>query len=687
MPRTHSRTELVRLASFPLLNPNPVLEVDLNGEVCLMNPAAEKLFPRLGTAGKRHPFLSGFASLTARLQAGEGDLLTREVRVGKRWYEQQVSLLPSEGGALRIYGHDITARKRAEEALKEREEQFRLIAETSTDIIFQMDLQGRITYCSPAMALYGYTSGEVIMSHFSKFFSGTELPKAELVFAAAVAGEHVDYVELDIVKADGSVFNSEISLTPIRKQGAIVGLQGVSRDITGRKRAEEFLRQAKDELGARVRERTQDLTAANKRLASEIEEREKREQHIRATNELLKLFSHTFMQREYLDELIRLLQSWCACTAVGIRQLDDDGTITYGAYKGFSPEFMQQEGCLSLKKDRCICPRILGGNPDAAEQAHMTEKGSFYCNDTACLPSLKAKGMRKLFRGVCIHHRYASLAIIPVRYREKTLGAIHLADRKKGQVPASLIEFIESMTPLIGEALYRFSIEEAFMTSRQQLRQLSGHLLAAREDERTRVAREIHDELGQILTAAMIELSGIRGKYKRQKPLAEKILSVSDLLDSAVQDIQRICSELRPRLLDHLGLRAALEWEAGRFTKRSGIVCSLELPPNRIPFPPAVATALFRICQEALTNVARHAEATEVSIRLTVEDEIVRLMITDNGRGITREKRDGGKSFGIMGIHERAYDLGGTVTIKGNPKSGTVIIVEVPLSGTRGAHA
>ncbi|MBA4374511.1 MAG: hypothetical protein C0402_16800 [Thermodesulfovibrio sp.] len=433
-----------------------------------------------------------------------------------------------------------------------------------------------------------------------------------------------------------------------------------------RQQVEESLRRAKEDLEARVLERTRDLTA---------------------TNDLLNLFSHTFLRREYLEALIKLLGKWCSCTSVGIRELDEKGDITYGAYEGFSAEFMEQEHCLSMKKDRCICPRVLAGKPDAFDLSFMTAGGSFYCNDTACLPSGKAKGMKKMFRGVCVDHKCASLAVIPIRYRERTLGAIHLADRKKGQVPLSLVHFVESMTPLIGEALYRFSVEEAFMTSRQQLRELSGHLLAAREEERTKVAREIHDELGQILTAAMIELAAIRSKYKKQQLLVRKIVSVSDLLDNAVRDIQRICSELRPRLLDHLGLRAALEWEAGQFSKRSGITCSLEMPPERTFFPAEVATSLFRICQEALTNVARHAGATAVTIRLALEGGTVVIAITDNGRGISREKLSGKKSFGIMGIHERTYDLGGTVTIKGIRNKGTTVTVKVPLRDTRGKHA
>ncbi len=684
MTRTHSPAELGRLASFPLMNPNPVLEVDFKGRVRFMNPVARRLFPELGSPGRQHPFLAGLASVVSACRASKDSTFTREVRVGRAWYEQLIYLVP-DVRALRIYGHDITLRKQTEETLRQREIRHRTILHTAMDGFLLVDTQGRIlevneTYCR----MSGYSEQELL---------ALSLPDLE---AAESDGDIAAHIETIMVQGDdrfesrhrrrdGSMYDVEVSV----KYQPVDGGRFVSflRDITERKRAEEDLIRAKEDLEVRVRERTQDLMTANAKLAAEIVERKGREHHIRATNDLLKLFTHTFLRRQYLDELTRLLQQWCPCSSAGIRLVDEQGGITDGVYEGFSLDFMKRENCLSAKKDCCICPRILAGKPEESDLPYMTPGGSFYCNDISRLAAVRKRQKSGLFRAVCLHHKHASLAVIPIRYRENMLGAIHLADTRKGHVPRSLIEFIESMAPLIGEALYRFSVEESLVISRQQLRELSGHLLAAREEERTKVAREIHDELGQILTAAMIELSGIRGKYKKQKPLVGRILSVSEMLDGAVRDIQRICSELRPRLLDHLGLLAAIEWEAGQFSKRSGIRCSLDLPPNHRKFPAPVATSLFRICQEALTNVSRHSGATEVAIRLAVEDGSAVLEIKDNGRGISKEKLAGKKSFGIMGIHERAYDLGGTVSIHGTRSKGTLITVVVPLTGTRGMHA
>jgi signal transduction histidine kinase len=457
-------------------------------------------------------------------------------------------------------------------------------------------------------------------------------------------------------------------------------VQGIVRDITVRKRTEEELRRTTEELEFLILERTTDLVKTNEALEKEIAERKEIERHITATNDLLKLFSQTFLRREYLDALVELLRTWCRCDGVGIRLVDEYGNIPYGSYAGFSREFWEEESCLSTRKDQCLCPRIVSEKPDPQESPYMTPKGSFFCNDMECFIAAMTKEERARYRGACAAHGVASLATIPVRYREKVLGAIHLVDKGKDNVQLKLIQFIESLSPLIGEALYRFYIEEALMSSREQLRNLSMHLQAAIEEERTKIAREIHDELGQTLTAASMELSRIKAKKTSQKSVSALVLSASELIDSAVQDIQRICSELRPRVLDHLGLLAAIEWQAKKFSERSGIRCTLDIGTSPANLPDTMSTALFRIFQETLTNVARHAKATEVTVHMGVIDNTLVLEVKDNGKGIGKQKIFGKNSFGIMGIRERVHDFGGSVVIKSVMNKGTTVTVEVPLN-------
>ena len=162
-------------------------------------------------------------------------------------------------------------------------------------------------------------------------------------------------------------------------------------------------------------------------------------------------------------------------------------------------------------------------------------------------------------------------------------------------------------------------------------------------------------------------------------PAAGYIKSAESLIDTAVQDIQRICSELRPRLLDHLGLKAAVEWQSENFSRRTGINFILHLDNGHKKLPDTVATALFRIFQEALTNISRHSRATEVSVYMMTEDNTLVLRVTDNGKGVTKQQLSGEKSFGILGMRERAHELGGTVTFSGLRNKGTTITVKIPL--------
>jgi PAS domain S-box-containing protein len=224
--------------------------------------------------------------------------------------------------------------------------------------------------------------------------------------------------------------------------------------------------------------------------------------------------------------------------------------------------------------------------------------------------------------------------------------------------------------------------EEALRRSRRRMRELASYLESAREKERTRVAREIHDELGQSLTALKMELHWcIKRLPEHDELLAERARAISDLVDMTVHLVQRISSELRPGLLDNLGLSAAIEWQANQFQDRTGIPCNFTSEPDEIVLDQTLSTAIFRVCQEALTNIARHANATNAQIRLNRTPDAVELKVSDNGRGITEKEISDSKSFGIMGMRERVHSLGGILEIGGAENSGTTVRVRVPANG------
>jgi signal transduction histidine kinase len=217
-----------------------------------------------------------------------------------------------------------------------------------------------------------------------------------------------------------------------------------------------------------------------------------------------------------------------------------------------------------------------------------------------------------------------------------------------------------------------------------QLRALSARLESVREEERTSVAREIHDELGQVLTALKLDLDLVRrqvdgaGNGAPTQPLGRKLAELAALSAAMIHCVRRICAQLRPALLDDLGLAAAIEWQGRDFERRYGIRCVMAVDPDFVQPDPARCTAIFRIVQEALTNVARHANATDVRVSLRNGDGRITVDVTDNGRGVTEAELRDPKSLGVLGIRERARLFGGEVVIDGRAGVGTTVQVQIP---------
>jgi signal transduction histidine kinase len=213
---------------------------------------------------------------------------------------------------------------------------------------------------------------------------------------------------------------------------------------------------------------------------------------------------------------------------------------------------------------------------------------------------------------------------------------------------------------------------------REAMRSLTAHLQMVREEERTRIAREVHDDLGQLLTALKIDLASLAGERPGDTEGTRRLPAMVQLVDQALQTVHRITSELRPGMLDDLGLAAALEWQCDDFTARTGIATFLSVRPPDLVTDRDRSTALFRIVQETLTNVARHAGATAVHVSLHRKQGMLVLLVRDNGTGARTEELVGPTAFGILGMHERVLVFDGRFTIRGVPGTGTVIEVSLP---------
>ena len=276
-----------------------------------------------------------------------------------------------------------------------------------------------------------------------------------------------------------------------------------------------------------------------------------------------------------------------------------------------------------------------------------------------------------------------------IRYEDKPLKA---ADGRRIDV-----EFVSNVYQVDHQKVIQCNVRDVTQRKRaerqgliykDQLRALSARIETLREEERTRISREIHDELGQMLTGIKMDLRWMEhrldefGDDRRVNPILDKLVATAELTDATVKTVQRIAAELRPGLLDKLGLPTALQYEGARFEERSGIACRFVMPSEALPLPNEAATAFFRIFQEALTNVARHAKATAIDVELQPQADGCRLEIRDNGQGMAGVDLQNPKSLGLLGMQERAALLGGDVSFSPRPGGGTVVTVRIPNSPT-----
>lgn len=812
----HPKEKIDKLASFPELNPNPIIEVDLTGVVHYINPAAMKLFNDLQEKGVLHPFLADFDSLVTVFTREGKSSHVRELKADNAWYEQELYFVRDDN-VIRIYSHNITARKQAVEALQTTREKLEMrVQERTAELIrVNTELEEEIAQRKRASEALIEQSGIL-----EAFFDHTITPlvfldrdfnfiRVNTAYAKACQRDVSDFAGHNHFEFYPDKENEEIFKRVVATK---VPYQAVAKPFSFPDHPEwgvtywdwnlvPFL-DSKGEVDFLV------FSLQN------VTERKEFQDRMLTHNTLLQLFSHSFTRNEYLDEVVNLIGKWSGNRCVGIRILDKNGNIPYDAYRGFSREFWEAENRISLHHDQCACVKVFAEAQDPQEASLMTPGRSFYCNHMMdfinALPQEESSG----YRGTCVSSGFRSVAVVPIRYSGKVLGAIHLADEREGMVPLKIIELIEVVTPLIGEAIYRFSIEDelwrnyealqrsekslseaqriaglgnwewdlrtnelrwsdetyrifglspqqtattyvAFLNyvhpndrdfvkksvneaihdrqpyniehrivlpngltriiheqgevkfddrdepisivgtvqditerkraeeeltySREQLRNLSMHLQSVREEERTTIAREIHDELGQVLTALKMDLSWLDKRHRGDKSLAERTKSMLSLVDATIQTVKRISSELRPGVLDHLGLAAAIEWQAKEFEKHTGITCDVSVDPDDMLLDRQYSTTIFRIFQEALTNVARHANATKVRISLAEKEDGISLHVEDNGKGITKKQMNNPQSFGLIGIQERVHFLNGEIRIRGTRNKGTSLTIHIPL--------
>ncbi|MGZ5105558.1 MAG: ATP-binding response regulator, partial [Usitatibacter sp.] len=262
---------------------------------------------------------------------------------------------------------------------------------------------------------------------------------------------------------------------------------------------------------------------------------------------------------------------------------------------------------------------------------------------------------------------YISKPVIPDVLRSKLTVFVGLHDMNR------------MLNAELGE---RALTEQRLRTSEENLRALAKHLQSVREEERIHIAREIHDELGQALTGLKFELNSFAKHYESDTADArsEKQQALNVAIDRIINSVRRIASGLRPEVLDEIGLAAAFEWQAREFQRRTGIRCVVNIAQKFVDPDKERSTALFRIFQELLTNVARHANATRVNVALSEGETALALSVEDNGRGIRDNEIESPRSLGFLGLRERVLAFGGSIDVKGDEGRGTRVSVTIPTT-------
>lgn len=643
---------------------------------------------------------------------------------------------------------DITERKRTEQALRESEERYRLLVENVNDAIFSLDTNGNFTYISPVVErLGGYGTDEILGKPFSDFIHPDDLPQLSDSLELTLAG-NMQPAEFRVIHKDGSIRHVRTSSRLLMDGERVVGLTGVMADVTHRKRAEElFITLAHNsQIGTYIVQDgkfqftnpalQRDLGYSEQELQGvsslSIVHPEAREKVRESAVKMLKGETSTGYEFRIIakDGTTR----WAYEKVASIEYRGRPATLA--SYMDITDRKQQQEKILQANRELATLNAIaqtLSQSLDLDEilrnaldkiaeilsienvmvalldsdREHFTLRASRGINRRA-VPHWKigegvlghvAETGESLFvdslpdpaglmseQGVKAARRYGvrSMMYVPLQARGQTLGvmaSITTGSRVFSPEERQLLITIghQISTAIENAILYR-ELRHKEEIRRDGLRMA----ILAQEDERRRIARELHDQTSQVLTgaSAMIEASvaALPEDYENVKEtLKHARLSLTHMLF----DVRNIIYELRPTMLDDLGLVAAARWHAEEFLGRAGILAHFETKGRKRKLSRPVETALFRIIQEATTNIVKHAGANNVTIRLEYSKDWLTLHIIDDGKGFDLQSalnpRDGKRGLGLVSMKERTEILNGTFTVESKPGKGTHTVIKIPM--------
>jgi PAS domain S-box-containing protein len=637
------------------------------------------------------------------------------------------------GRPVRMFGtvQDITERKQAEELLKAREQEIRAIVEHSPDIIVRFDPELRRTYVNPAFIKATGLPKEALL--------GGEMGSAAKASPVKATPEEIEILEksLQSVLRTGRplLFESTWPLQTGRRsfsvhlepefdaQGALTSILTISRDITDRKRAEAAVRESRQLLhlvlatlpvGVMVMDQAGDIVLTNEAAkhiwgATIVSGRERWAQS--------KAFWHDSGERIAPDQ-------WASVRALSEGRTTLNELVDIETYDGRQKTIQNSAAPIRNAEGRIV--RVVVVNEDVTERVRAEDALKkaednlrFVLDATpAMIHTARPDGYLDYFNRRWTDYVGVSMAELQ---GWGWMSVIHPEDidgevRRWRECVASGEPFVYEVRMRRADGRYRWVLhhkvavrdaqgnivkwcgssmdiddrkqaERLLRDSYAQLRALSARLQSVREEEATRIAREIHDDLGQKMTGLKMDLRRAERKIEglgsspAVNSLLDTVVSATELVDGTTASIQEIAANLRPDMLDKLGLGAALRYESRRFQERTGVLCEVMLPETEPELSTGVSTALFRIFQECLTNIARHAHATNVQAVLELKGGWVTLQVQDNGRGITEAQIADPHSLGLLGMKERAALLGGAAVFQRAPEGGTIATVSLPAVG------
>lgn len=606
---------------------------------------------------------------------------------------------------------DITERKVMEEALRQAEEKYHSIFDNAVEGIFQSTPSGRYLSVNPALArMYGYASPEELMGSVTDIAHEIYVdPDCREALTRLLDRQGVVRgFEYEAYRKDGCTIWISESVRAVRNGGGkVLYYEGTIEDITERKRAEE----ARTRLAAIV-ECSYDAVismtngcvtswnpAAERLLGYSAEEILGKPLDLLVpptrTGEAKRILEMV-LQGERLHDVEtervrkdgRLVD--VSLTLFPVKNMAGHITGVSAIVRDITEHKRAEIERQKLVKDRLL---LLESTGEGIYGVDLDGRCTFINQAAAKMLGYRPSELLGKNTHDLVHHSRPDGSFYPSEecriYQSFQCGQGCQVDdevlwRKDGTAfPAQYSSFpIMEDETIIGAVVTFTDITERKRSEEQlqrtlgELRTLSRRLEVVREDERTRIARELHDELGMRLTCLKMDLSRLSDASRPK--LEEKVLSMIEQVDTTIAAVQGLVAELRPGVLDDLGLVAAIEWQCRDFERRSGIRCFVDSSEEDIPLDSAKATAAFRICQEALTNVARHARAKEIRVHLDKVDGELLLEVHDDGQGILPEKVTDARSLGLLGMRERAAAVGGALKIVGLPGQGTTLTLRLP---------